>query len=269
MAEIDKLEIFLNEEYKKYVEYIRMSYENRDKYFRMYVVLISALIVFLGNTFMDNGLEKKFLIMLGILSITIFLVSYITGAIVLSARRGNVDAVKRVNIIRGLLRILSSEHSEKLDNILLPVWSSAPKYFSEPSVDAKLLFLLSLIMSLSSSAAIFSVLMIFLLVGIIDNISLLVIFLFPFAFIIFLVIGLCYIHRLDKYEKEQFGEVKEQDTIFWRSPLRYIYELIMCEKHEHTDGEDQNKKYTQIDGEIRKDISDYKTVRFPTKSHKR
>jgi hypothetical protein len=204
MLEKDKLEIFLKSEYRIYLDLIKLSNENRDKYFRLYIVIMSALIVFLGKTYLEIGFKGNFFILTIFISVATLLVSYVTGEIVISARRGSVDGFKRINIIRGLLRMISSNEFNKLDMILLPTHSTRPDYFNMKSVDVKLLLMLSVIISTSLCLVLVSLLLLFGVLDRIQNTPLLPFLVLILSIIISYPIRWHYKSKLVKYEDEQF-----------------------------------------------------------------
>jgi hypothetical protein len=158
----DKMKLlieFLYHEYKIYMEMAKLSEENRDKYFRMYLVVISALFGYMGNIYYKTAIidGKFYAVVVGICLLILF-VSFVTGMLLVSSRIGNTMCMKRINVLRKYLRELSCSEINELDEILLPTLSTDRDYYSRESVTLTLLSSLATIMSISVSIISFAVL---------------------------------------------------------------------------------------------------------------
>lgn len=116
------LKDFFYHEYDVYTDFIKLSEENRDKYFRMYLITISVLIGYASKLYYDigpktsnglNTLNDRFLITIIIILALIFLLSFVIARILCSGRKGNRDCVKRVNVLRNYLLAMEGKNIEK------------------------------------------------------------------------------------------------------------------------------------------------------------
>ncbi|MBN1573989.1 MAG: hypothetical protein JW984_12405 [Deltaproteobacteria bacterium] len=132
------LKDFFYHEYDVYMDLAKVSEENRDKYIRMYLITISALIGFACKIISDNYIYNDFFLILIVILVLIFSLSFIMARILCSGRIGNVKSKKRVNILRKYLAMMECKGID-VDGILLPTTSDDPKYWKTSSVTGTLL----------------------------------------------------------------------------------------------------------------------------------
>ncbi len=153
-----KLERFLYNEYKEYLDLAKRSEDNRDKYVRLYVTLMTGLTAFASSKYFgspDLPLRESYA--LPIVSFTIFTLSLVTYLVLISGRIGNIKCLKRVNLIRKHLNNMPSIRTEKLNGILLPITSAGANYYNPKSATLLMLYVVSAIMALSATVFFFAI----------------------------------------------------------------------------------------------------------------
>lgn len=159
------LKDFFYHEYNVYMDLAKLSEENRDKYIRMYLIVIPALIGFASKLFYDIGSNgsyflyvsnvsnNRFLITIIIILALIFSLSFIISMILYSGRKGKIDCMKRVNILRKYLVIMECKGIDQekskykdINGILLPTTSDDAEYWDPKSVTGSLLITVLVVM---------------------------------------------------------------------------------------------------------------------------
>ena len=129
-----------------------LAEENRNKFVRLYLIIIGAVFGVFISIYIDNYFETNInttlfeningIIFISICLAFLFLMSFVTGEILFSSRKGNTDCIKRVNVIRRYLCYLSSPSEiDNLDKVLLPIKSDEKKYFVSHSSVQFIVFL--------------------------------------------------------------------------------------------------------------------------------
>lgn len=149
---------FLYNEYNIYMDLAKRSEENRDKYFRLYVSLITGLSAFMSTIFISAlGFQSIERLALIIISATMFVLSLATYLVLFGGRIGNIKCLKRINLIRKRLCEISYGSTERVRHVFLPISTDKTNYDNLKSATLIMLYVVSLIMALSASIFFFSI----------------------------------------------------------------------------------------------------------------
>lgn len=245
------LKEFFYHEYKVYLDLAKLSEENRDKYIRMYLITISALIGFVCKVFSDSHIYNGFFLMLITILVLIFSLSFIMARVLFSGRNGNVRSKKRLNILRKYLAIMECKDID-VDGILLDTTINEPKYWKRNSITGTLIitvlavmiicfvaiFLISLY-SIHSLSVEFKNEMLFDYIIVFSFILLLDITVFP-CLIVNVFKNICHLKERDKFYKK--NEANEASEVKGEAQIKEVNKIHGEDKieEENVDEEKQN-----------------------------
>ena len=152
------LENFLYNEYRVYLDLAERSEDNRDKYIRLYVTLMTGLTTFISTKYFCNlDLLVRVSHALPIVFFTMFVLSLVTYFVLIGGRIGFIKCIKRINLIRGHLCEISCISNGRLRAILLPTTTDRATYCKPTSTTLLILYVVSAIMAFSASFFIFNI----------------------------------------------------------------------------------------------------------------